>query len=357
VRVLTVLGNRPQSVKAAAVSRVLRRDHEEILVHTGQHFDDELSTIFERELGVPKPEIQLGLGGGSNTEQTARQLTALGPLVAEQRPDVVLVYGDTNSTLTGGIAAVQAGIPVVHVEAGMRSWDWKMPEEQNRVLTDALSDLLLVPSQTAQANLEREHPRGRIVYVGDVMVDVADLFRPKARENTAALERAGVTPGEYVICTTHRAANVDDPARLRQLVDLLLAVPHRVVLPLHPRTRARLEAAGWYDELAAQVTLTPPLGYLDFTALLVHAHAALTDSGGVQKEAFLARTRCVTMRDTTEWVETVQSGWNELVDLDADRALIALERPLPSEHPAPYGDGHAAEHVVAAIETLDLPRG
>jgi UDP-GlcNAc3NAcA epimerase len=357
VRVLTVLGNRPQSVKAAAVSRVLRRDHEEILVHTGQHFDDELSTIFERELGVPKPEIQLGLGGGSNTEQTAKQLTALGPLVAEQRPDVVLVYGDTNSTLTGGIAAVQAGIPVVHVEAGMRSWDWKMPEEQNRVLTDALSDLLLVPSKTAQANLEREHPRGRVVYVGDVMVDVADLFRPAARENTAALERAGVTPGEYVISTTHRAANVDDPARLRQLVDLLLAVPHQVVLPLHPRTRSRLEANGWYEELAAKVTLTPPLGYLDFTALLVHAHAALTDSGGVQKEAFLARTRCVTMRDTTEWVETVDSGWNELVDLDTDRALVALERPLPTEHPAPYGDGHAAEHVVAAIETLDVARG
>jgi UDP-N-acetylglucosamine 2-epimerase (non-hydrolysing)/UDP-GlcNAc3NAcA epimerase len=189
------------------------------------------------------------------------------------------------------------------------------------------------------------------------MVDVADLFRPAARENTAALERAGVTPGEYVISTTHRAANVDDPARLRQLVDLLLAVPHQVVLPLHPRTRSRLEANGWYEELAAKVTLTPPLGYLDFTALLVHAHAALTDSGGVQKEAFLARTRCVTMRDTTEWVETVDSGWNELVDLDTDRALVALERPLPTEHPAPYGDGHAAEHVVAAIETLDVARG
>jgi UDP-N-acetylglucosamine 2-epimerase (non-hydrolysing)/UDP-GlcNAc3NAcA epimerase len=264
----------------------------------------------------------------------------------------VLVYGDTNSTLTGGIAAAQAGIPVAHVEAGMRSWDWAMPEEQNRVLTDALSDLLLVPSRTAEANLEREHPRGRIVYVGDVMVDVADLFRPKARENMAALERAGVTPGEYVVCTAHRAANVDDPQRLRALVDLLLAVPRPVVLALHPRTKARLTAAGWLDELAAGITLTPPLGYLDFTALLVHAHATLTDSGGVQKEAFLARTRCVTMRDTTEWVETVDSGWNVLVGLDAQAAVAALERPMPDEHPAPYGDGHAAEHVVDALETL-----
>jgi UDP-N-acetylglucosamine 2-epimerase len=352
VRVLTVLGNRPQSVKAAAVSRVLRERHEEVLVHTGQHFDDELSAIFERELGVPKPEIQLGLGGGSNTEQTAKQLAALGPLVAEQRPDVVLVYGDTNSTLTGGIAAAQAGIPVAHVEAGMRSWDWAMPEEQNRVLTDALSDLLLVPSRTAEANLEREHPRGRIVYVGDVMVDVADLFRPKAASNSAALDAAGVAPGEYVICTAHRAANVDDPEHLRALVDLLLAVPRRVVLPLHPRTRARLTEHGWLDELAAGVTLSPPLGYLDFTALLVHAHAALTDSGGVQKEAYLAKTRCVTMRDTTEWVETVDSGWNVLVSLDAEAAVAALERPMPTEHPAPYGDGHAAEHVVDALETL-----
>jgi len=227
-----------------------------------------------------------------------------------------------------------------------------MPEEQNRVLTDALSDLLLVPSRTAQANLEREHPRGRIVYVGDVMVDVADLFRPKARENTAVLERYSVESGGFVVCTTHRAANVDDPARLRKLVDLLLAVPHPVVLALHPRTKARLQDNGWLEELAAGVTLTPPLGYLDFTALLVHAHAVLTDSGGVQKEAFLAQTRCVTMRDTTEWVETVDSGWNVLVDLDRDAAVAALDRPMPTEHPQPYGDGRAAERVVDALDTL-----
>jgi len=353
VRVVTVIGNRPQFVKATAVSRVLRTSHEEVLVHTGQHYDDELSTIFVREIGVPAPEIQLGLGTGSNTEQTAKQLAALGPLMAEQKPDLVLVYGDTNSTLTGGLAAVQADIPVAHVEAGMRSRDWKMPEEQNRVLTDALSDLLLCPSQTAVANLEREHPRGAIVYVGDVMVDVAALFRPKALENTEPLERLGVSAGEYVLCTTHRAANVDDPKRLRALVDLLLAVPHPVVLPLHPRTRARLEAAGWLEELAARVHVSAPLGYLDFTALLVHARGALTDSGGVQKEAFLARIPCVTMRDTTEWVETVDSGWNVLVDLDREAALAGLQRAMPAEHPAPYGDGQAAEHVVAALEEFE----
>ncbi len=352
MRVVTVIGNRPQFVKAAAVSRVLRERHEELLVHTGQHYDDELSTIFVRELGVPAPERQLGIGGGSNTDQTARQIAALEPLLAQEQADLVLVYGDTNSTLAGGLVAAQLGIPVAHVEAGMRSFDWTMPEEQNRVLTDALSDLLLCPSQTAVDNLEREHPRGRIAYVGDVMVDVANLFRPRAAERTDVLERFSVEPGGFVACTVHRAANVDDPLRLRRLVDLLLAVSYPLVLALHPRTRARLETAGWLDELAAGATLSPPLGYEEWTALLVHSHAVLTDSGGVQKEAFLARKRCVTLRDRTEWVETVESGWNTLVDLDAGAALAALDRELPTEHPAPYGDGHAAELVVGELERL-----
>ena len=242
MRVVTVIGNRPQFVKAAAVSRLLRAEHDELLVHTGQHHDDELSTIFVEELGVPRPERQLGIHGGSNTEQTARMLADLGPLLRAERPDVVLVYGDTNSTLAGGLAAAQAGIPVAHVEAGMRSFDRTMPEELNRVLTDHLSDLLLCPSPTAVENLEREHVAGQIENVGDVMVDVALLFQPRALADRAPLERAGVTPGEYVLVTSHRAGNVDDPARLRALVDLLLALPLPAVFPLHPRTRARLEA-------------------------------------------------------------------------------------------------------------------
>jgi UDP-N-acetylglucosamine 2-epimerase len=349
LRVLTVIGNRPQFVKAAAVSRLLRAEHDELLVHTGQHHDDELSTIFVNELGVPRPERELGIHGGTNTEQTARMLAALAPLVASEKPDRVLVYGDTNSTLAGGLAGAQARVPVAHVEAGMRSFDRAMPEELNRVLTDHLADLLLCASPTAVGNLERESVVGRIELVGDVMVDVALLFQPRAQADDEPLGEAGVEPGEYVLATAHRAGNVDDPARLKQLVDLLLAIDQPVVLPLHPRTRARLEAAGSLGELQRKVRLLPPLGYLAFTALLCRARAVLTDSGGVQKEAYLAGIPCVTMRDTTEWVETVQTGWNVLVDLDATAALAALDRTPPPERPQLYGDGRAGERVVAAL--------
>jgi UDP-N-acetylglucosamine 2-epimerase (non-hydrolysing)/UDP-GlcNAc3NAcA epimerase len=358
LRVVTVIGNRPQFVKAAAVSRALRAEHDELLVHTGQHHDDELSTVFVEELGVPRPERELGIHGGTNTAQTARMLAALGPLLATERPDAVLVYGDTNSTLAGGLAAAQTRIPVAHVEAGMRSFDRAMPEELNRVLTDHLSDLLLCPSETAVENLEREHAAGRIELVGDVMVDVALLFQPRALADTAPLERAGVEPGGYVLVTAHRAGNVDDPARLRLLVDLLLALPVPAVLPLHPRTRARLEAAGSLAELEAApgVRLQPPLGYLEFTALLGHARAVLTDSGGVQKEAYLAGVPCVTMRDTTEWVETVAAGWNVLVDLDATAAVAAIERRPPADRPPLYGDGRAGARVVASLAGVPAVR-
>jgi UDP-N-acetylglucosamine 2-epimerase (non-hydrolysing)/UDP-GlcNAc3NAcA epimerase len=352
VKIVTVIGNRPQFVKAAAVSRLLRERHDELLVHTGQHHDDELSAVFFEELEVPRPERELHISGGTNTAQTARMLAELGPLLAAERPDLVLVYGDTNSTLAGGLAAAQAHMPVVHVEAGMRSFDRAMPEELNRVLTDHLSALLLCPSPTAVENLEREHVAGRVVLVGDVMVDVALLFQPRAKADPRPLRDAGVRPGEFVLATAHRAGNVDPPDRLRRLVDLLLAVAAPVVLPLHPRTGARLDAAGWLDELQAapHVSLTPPLGYLAFTSLLTNASAVLTDSGGVQKEAYLAGVPCVTMRDTTEWVETVQTGWNVLVDLDPAAALDALARTPPALRPELYGDGRAGERVVGAIE-------
>jgi UDP-N-acetylglucosamine 2-epimerase len=349
LKVLTVIGNRPQFVKAAAVSRLLRAEHDELLVHTGQHHDDELSTIFVSELGVPRPERELGIHGGTNTEQTSRMLAALGPLIATESPDLVLVYGDTNSTLAGALAAAQAHVAVAHVEAGMRSFDRAMPEEINRVLTDHLAELLLCASPTAVANLERESAAGSIELVGDVMVDVALLFQPRAKADDAPLQQAGVQPGQYVLATAHRAGNVDDPTRLRKLVDLLVAVEQPVVLPLHPRTRARLQAAGWLDELQSAVRQLPPLGYLAFTSLLCHARAVLTDSGGVQKEAYLAGVPCVTMRDTTEWVETVEVGWNVLVDLDIPAARQALQRTPPPERPELYGDGRAGERVVTAL--------
>ncbi len=354
MRVLTVIGNRPQFIKAAAVSARLRAVHEEITVHTGQHHDDELSRVFFDELGLPAPEHRLELGGGSNTAQTARMLGALAPIIAETRPDAALVYGDTNSTLAGGLAAAQAGVPVAHVEAGMRSWDRSMPEELNRVLTDHLASLLLCSSVLAVENLRREHAAGRAELVGDVMVDVALLLQPGARERVEALAAHGVTAGEYLLLTAHRAGNVDDPARLRTLVELFLALPMPAVLPLHPRTRARLEAADLLEALtrAEHLHLAPPLGYLDFTALLCHARAVLTDSGGVQKEAYLAGVPCVTLRPSTEWVETVEAGWNVLVDLDSDRARAALEQEAPRERPSLYGDGRAGERVVAALGSL-----
>jgi len=345
--VLTVVGNRPQFVKAAAVSGPLRAVAREVLVHTGQHYDAALSQIFFDELGLPRPEHRLDLGGGTNTAQTARMLAALEPLLRSERPALVLVYGDTNSTLAGALAGAQAGIPVAHVEAGMRSYDRTMPEELNRVLTDHASDLLLCSAEAPAATLRAEQVVGAIEVVGDVMVDVARLLGPRAAARTDVLDGFGVAPGEYLLATAHRAGNVDDPDRLARLVALLQALPGRVVLPLHPRTRARLEAAGLLDGLG--LVVTPPLGYLEFTALLHNARAVLTDSGGVQKEAYLAGVPCLTLRSTTEWTETVAAGWNVLVDLDAGAALAALERTPPSDRPPLYGDGRAGERVAAAL--------
>jgi UDP-GlcNAc3NAcA epimerase len=349
VQVLTVIGNRPQFVKAAAVSDRLRAGAREVLVHTGQHYDDELSRVFFEELGLPRPDHMLDVGGGTNTSQIARMLAALEPLLAAERPDVVLVYGDTNSTLAGALAGAQAGVPVAHVEAGMRSYDRTMPEELNRVLADHAASLLLCSSSRAADTLRGEQVAGEVVVVGDVMVDVAQLLAPRARERIGALAAAGVESGSYLVATAHRSGNVDDPERLAALVSLLLAVPGPVVLPLHPRTRARLSAAGLLARLDGAVRLTPPLGYLDFMALLLHARAVLTDSGGVQKEAYLAGVPCVTLRATTEWTETVDAGWNTLVDLDAGAAVAALERPRPGLRPPLYGDGRAGERVVEAL--------
>ena len=357
MRILTVVGNRPQFIKAAAVSGPLREHHEEILVHTGQHHDDALSQVFFSELGLARPERELGIAGGSNTSQTARMLAALEPLLGELRPDAALVYGDTNSTLAGALAAAQARVPVVHVEAGMRSFDRAMPEELNRVVTDHLSDLLLCASQTSEQNLRAESVPGRVEVVGDVMVDVALRLQPAARASTEIPAARGLQPGGYLLLTAHRAGNVDEPARLRALVALIEALPGPVLFPVHPRTLDRLQQAGLLERLQAlaQLQLAEPLGYLEFAALLCQAAAVITDSGGVQKEAYLAGVPCVTMRANTEWVETVQAGWNALVDLEADAALAALQKFAagpPSARPELYGDGHAAERCVQAIGEL-----
>jgi UDP-GlcNAc3NAcA epimerase len=351
MKILTVIGNRPQFIKAAAVSPRLRAGHEEFLVHTGQHFDDELSTVFFTELGLPAPDLELGIALGSNSSQTSRMLAALEPVVREASPDGVLVYGDTNSTLAGALAGAQTGVPVAHVEAGMRSYDRAMPEELNRVLTDHAASLLLCSSAVAVSNLRREGVSGAVELVGDVMVDVALSVAPRARERADLVSARGLEPGGYLLATAHRAGNVDDPARLASLVELLIAMPLPVLFAIHPRTRRRLDEADLLGRLegSGRVITAPPLGYLETAALLSHARAVLTDSGGLQKEAYLAGVPCVTLRPNTEWVETVEHGWNVLVDLDADAALRALDRPVPADHPPLYGDGRAGERVLDAL--------
>jgi UDP-GlcNAc3NAcA epimerase len=348
VLIATIVGNRPQFVKAAAVSRKLRQIHDEMLIHTGQHHDDELSRVFFEELGIPAPERQLEIHGGTNTDQTARMLAALEPELRDTAPDLVLVYGDTNSTLAGALSAAQQRIPVAHVEAGMRSFDRSMPEELNRVLADHASELLFCSTSTAVENLAREGIDRGVHLVGDVMADVALTFMPPADDSD---------PGDYVLITAHRVGNVDDPARLERLVELLEALPVRAVFPMHPRTHARLEAAGLLGRAEQAVDVLPPVGYLELLALLRGASAVLTDSGGLQKEAYLAGKRCVTLRDGTEWVETVEAGWNVLVDLDANAALAALARPAPDgERPELYGGGHAAERICDVLASYTPSR-
>ncbi len=304
--------------------------------------------MFFEELGLPAPDRELGVALGTNSSQTARMLVALEPVLEDVDPDVVLVYGDTNSTLAGALAAAQAGMPVAHVEAGMRSFDRSMPEELNRVLTDHASALLLCSSEVAAQNLRRESVGGAIEVVGDVMVDVALAVQPRAGGRIDLVKAWGMEPGRYALATAHRAGNVDDPARLERLVALLEAIPMPVVFAVHPRTRARLEGAGLLDRLR-EVVLTPPLGYVEVTALMCNARAVLTDSGGLQKEAYLAGVPCVTLRPSTEWTETVEHGWNVLVDLDRSAAVAALTRSLPGERPPLYGDGHAGERVLDAL--------
>lgn len=347
MHVLTIIGNRPQFVKLAAVSPLLRVDHRETLVHTGQHHDRELSEVFFEQLGLPQPDHQLAISGGSNSQQTARMIAALEPLVAAAAPDVVLVYGDTNSTLAGALIAAQLQLPLAHVEAGLRSFDRAMPEEINRVVCDAVADLLLVPGAAAEQNLIREGVAGDIVVTGDVMGDV--VMRVAEGADAPGL---GVAPGDYYVVTAHRAANVDDPVRLASLVDIILSLDRPVIFPVHPRTRARLTEFGQLERLetAAGVQLTAPLDYLATMALVGAACAVLTDSGGLQKEAVWLGTQCVTLRPNTEWIETLDGGWNTVTDLEPSRVLAALAAAPNGEPPMLYNAGSAGAAVVSALE-------
>ncbi|TMJ95296.1 MAG: UDP-N-acetylglucosamine 2-epimerase (non-hydrolyzing) [Actinobacteria bacterium] len=343
MRVLSVVGNRPQFIKSAPLSVALKACAAEVTLHTGQHYDRELSAIFFEELGLDPPAYQLDGGSGSHAEQTARMLPGIEQAVLVGRPDWVLVYGDTNSTLAGALAAAKVGVPVAHVEAGLRSFDRAMPEELNRMLVDRLSGLLFCPTDAAVENLRAEGITDGVHQVGDVMYDANLRLAPLARERSSTLADVGVEPGSYLLLTLHRESNVR-PATLAALADGLNRLEEPVVFPAHPRTRAALAENS--VELGDHISVLPPVGYLDFAALASQARLVLTDSGGVQKEAYWYGVPCVTLRTTTEWGETVALGWNRLAGADPDELVAAVaEVRVPAEHPPLYGDGKASERI------------
>jgi UDP-GlcNAc3NAcA epimerase len=347
VKVTTIVGARPQFVKAAPVARALREaGHTETLVHTGQHYDDVMSKVFFQELGLAEPAVNLEVGSGPHGRQTGTMLARLEEVLVERRPDWVLVYGDTNSTLAGALAAVKLGIRVAHVEAGLRSFNRTMPEEHNRVLTDHCADLLLCPTRTAVEQLRREGIERGVHLVGDPMYDavLSNIDRARTRPPLTP----GLAPRGYLLATIHRPYNTDDPVVLRRVIEALDAIGEPVVFPVHPRTRARL--ADLRDLRLERVRLVDPVGYLDMLRLLGDCRLVLTDSGGVQKEAYFLGVPCVTLRPETEWVETVEAGWNVLVGDDPARIVAAARTFAPrGERPACFGDGRAAAAIVAAL--------
>lgn len=346
MKVVTVVGARPQFIKATPVSRAIRRDAREVLVHTGQHYNHDLSDVFFDQLALPKPDYNLAVGSGPHGAQTGAVLARLEEVIDRERPDWVLVYGDTNSTLAGSLAAAKLNVGVAHVEAGLRSYNRRMPEEVNRVLADHLSNLLFCPTDQAVANLAREGITAGVHQVGDVMYDSVLEFAALARERSGARQRFEIDDCGYVLLTIHRAENTDDPSRLEAILRTMAGICRPVLFPLHPRTKNRLEANGLAGLLREPVRILPPLSYLDMLALEQAAEVIVTDSGGVQKEAFILGIPCITCRDETEWVETLEAGANVLVGADPARLQGALEKPPRSVCAAgQYGDGHAAERV------------
>lgn len=349
MKVVTILGARPQFIKAAPVSRALRKHHQELIVHTGQHYDALMSDVFFSELGIPAPDVTLQVGSATHGAQTGRMLEGIETVLLRERPDVVLVYGDTNSTLAGALAAAKLGIAIVHVEAGLRSFVRDMPEEINRVLTDRLSALCCCPSDVARVNLAAEGITDGVQVVGDVMLDALTDTAERVRSEAWRLDALGVRPSAYVLATVHRAANTDDAQRLRAIVSAFGAIAEPVLWPMHPRTRQVLARES--IALPTNVRVCDPLGYLDLVSALSHARVAVTDSGGLQKEAYWLGVPCVTLRDETEWTETVASGWNVLADADVERIVRGVRdaRAVAAARDA-YGEIGAAARVVAAME-------
>jgi UDP-GlcNAc3NAcA epimerase len=349
MRVITIVGARPQFVKAAPLSRALRIHHTEFLIHTGQHYDPNMSDVFFEELEIPRPDVNLGVGAMSNTEQIARMLLTLPPVLQTQHADWLIVYGDTNSTLAGAMAGRMLGIPVAHIEAGLRSYNRTMPEEMNRVLTDHISSALFCPTLTAHDNLKHEGITAQVYVVGDVMVDA--LMQHQGRISSEKLDEFGVASGRYFLATVHRASNTDNPDRLAGILSALGQLESPVLLPAHPRLHKALQQ--FQLRPGPNIHIIPPVGYVDMLSLTKSARLILTDSGGLQKEAYILRVPCITLRDETEWVETVQAGWNQLAGTDGARIIDCVRAvKIPEQQPNVYGDGRASERIVQTLAAL-----
>ena len=356
MKVMTVLGARPQFVKSAPVSSALRaQGHHELLVHTGQHYDDRMSEIFFKELGIPQPDLNLGVGSGPHGQQTGRMLIALETAMQKQSPHLVLVYGDTNSTLAGALAACKLRVPVAHIEAGLRSFNRDMPEEHNRVITDHCSDLLFCPTRNAVENLRREGINTNVYQAGDTMRDAVSRFYQKAARTSGILRSLGLNESAYRLMTLHRPSNVDSPKILERILGAMVEIDDPIVFPIHPRTKKqidRMDRALVRRLSNSNIKMVPPVGYLDMLILEKHAKLILTDSGGMQKEAFFLKVPCVTLRDETEWTELVQHGFNMLAGNRPDRIHSASQAMLSKSFDGDtdlYGDGHASEKIVEII--------
>ncbi|MCW6090318.1 non-hydrolyzing UDP-N-acetylglucosamine 2-epimerase [Clostridium sporogenes] len=351
MKILTVVGARPQFIKVAAVSNIIRKEHEEILVHTGQHYDENMSKVFFEELQIPKPDYNLEIGSGNHGEQTGKMLVELEKIYLKEKPDLVLVYGDTNSTLAGALCASKLLIPVAHIEAGLRSFNMNMPEEQNRILTDHISRLLFVPTITAEKNLHTEGINRGVYNVGDVMFDAVLHFNKLAEQKESILDKISVKSGEYILTTIHRAENTNDINRLKNIIEALNKSRNKIVLPLHPRTKKYIE--NYNLQFSDNIKLIEPVGYLDMITLEMNSQKIVTDSGGVQKEAFFMKKPCITMRDETEWVETVQNGWNVIVGTDGDKILksIVYFKPKMKQQNI-FGNGKAGNKILDIINTI-----
>ncbi|HEY3375695.1 MAG TPA: UDP-N-acetylglucosamine 2-epimerase (non-hydrolyzing) [Candidatus Aquicultor sp.] len=351
MKIVTIVGARPQFIKALPVSNEIRTTCTEVLVHTGQHYDHNMSDIFFEEMGIPRPDYHLGVGSGTQADQTAQMLSRIEEVLYTEKPDILLIYGDTNSTLAGALAAAKLHIPVAHVEAGLRSFDKKMPEEINRIVADHVSEVLFCPTQTAVNNLKNEGITEGVELVGDVMYDAALYFGSIAEDRSRVLEIFGLEPKGYYLATIHRSANTDDVDNLRALLSAFVESGKNIVFPVHPRTKKVMADAG-LDRIikGTHIRVVDPVGYIDFLRLERNAVKILTDSGGVQKEAFFFSVPCITLRDTTEWVETVESGWNVLVNIDVTKLLHTIDTFNPvGQPPQLFGDGKASFYIAQRL--------